>query len=394
MVIKAIDLAGNETDSACSKMYAKVNTAFSSPAWTQFDNGTFIDAAPSMGAKAVVSMISGPPKAIVFGGYSGTPITNRTEFRPIGGIGSVSVYANAGGQAYASFGIANQEDSFDFYVFGGMTQAGTLHSGANLFNKYTVNTPGATGLSTVNAPSSRSKLAMVMSATKVCVWGGYINNAQTTTTDDGACYDISGDTWTTMSGSPLTVRANHVAEWVGDRMCIWGGNGDGGSPPVYDDGACYNPTGNTWNTMSASPLEGRTSHESVWTGKEMCIWGGENAAGVSYENGACYDPVGNTWRMIGGSPPSLGTIGFNLLWTGARMCVVGGHKKYTSNAQEAVTACWSPIYNNWQTINNTGFPASIKSTGVFIEDDICLISGYSNAATPSPVSTTSCVKVR
>lgn len=390
--VRAIDEATNQMDTPCSKMYAKVDTGFANPAWYQFDNGTFMNSAGAVGIKPVVSMAAGPPKAIAFGGQRGTPLTSRDEFRPIDGSGSISTYTNAGGQAFINSGVVNKQDSLDFYVFGGLTQAGALHTGTNLFNRYTVNVGTPTPLSIAGAPSGRFRHAMVHTGTKICVWGGYTNSAGSATGADGACYDISGTTWSAMSASPLSPRAEHVAEWVGNRMCIWGGIDHSGA--IYNNGACYDPIGNSWTTMATAPIGGRTKHKSVWTGKEICIWGGENGVSTSYQNGACYDPLGDSWRMIGGTPPALGTVNFNMLWTGARMCIIGGHEKYVSTAQTIGAACWSPIYDTWNSLNTSGFPAAIESGAVFMEDDICLISGYTNTASPAPVATTTCIKVR
>ncbi|PIP91197.1 MAG: hypothetical protein COW01_05965 [Bdellovibrionales bacterium CG12_big_fil_rev_8_21_14_0_65_38_15] len=394
--IKAIDLATNETDSNCSSMYSKVNTGFSFPSWAQFDNGTNFSPVNGMkNAKTLVSKVSGPPEVAIFGGLKGTAMTSRAEFRPIGGVPSIQVFNNAGGQAFIESAVANDPNTLDFYVFSGMTQAGTFHTGTNVFNKYTFNINGATTLSTTGAPSSRVMHTMSHTGTKLCVWGGYTNTGMTTTASDGACYDIGGTTWSSMATAPISSRAKHVAEWTGTKVCIWGGNGDGASPTTYNDGACYNPVGNTWNTMSTSPLTARTNHKSVWTGQEMCIWGGENPLSTtSYEDGACYNPVANTWRLMGGTKPSLGRVFANMLWTGARICIVGGFKKYISTSQETTSSCWSPIYNDWQNINTTGLPATLESGSVFFEDDLCLFGGYSNTGAPTPVSTTTCVKLR
>jgi len=93
-------------------------------------------------------------------------------------------------------------------------------------------------------------------------------------------------------------RYEHTAVWTGSEMIVWGGfNGVSGG--YLNDGARYNPVGNTWTpvTTSGAP-SGRIYHTAVWTGSEMIVWGGSNNSGGYFNDGARYNPVGNTWTQV------------------------------------------------------------------------------------------------
>jgi N-acetylneuraminic acid mutarotase len=76
-------------------------------------------------------------------------------------------------------------------------------------------------------------------------------------------------------------RQAHTALWTGSQMIVWGGETTNNT--FFSDGGYYNPTANSWQSMTLSGApEQRALHSAVWTGNEMLIWGGEN--GQDYLN--------------------------------------------------------------------------------------------------------------
>jgi hypothetical protein len=67
--------------------------------------------------------------------------------------------------------------------------------------------------------------------------------------------------------------------WTGTEMIVWGGiTFDGGlNGDALGDGARYDPSTDTWRTMSTigSPTA-RFRAGAVWTGIELLIWGGDS----------------------------------------------------------------------------------------------------------------------
>ncbi|MGJ8505905.1 Kelch repeat-containing protein, partial [Glaesserella parasuis] len=74
-------------------------------------------------------------------------------------------------------------------------------------------------------------------------------------------------------------RSGHAAVWTGERMIVWGGEGD--NDALFADGGLYDPIKDTWETLplANAPSE-RSFHSAVWTGKKMIVWGGLDSFGT------------------------------------------------------------------------------------------------------------------
>jgi hypothetical protein len=169
-------------------------------------------------------------------------------------------------------------------------------------------------------PSSRAYHAAVWTGTEMIVWGGC--DLMTCSTRGGR-YDPASDVWTPTSiGSTVpSPRWGHKSTWTGAEMIAWGGNDD--SPAPVNSGGRYDPATDNWTPTSVGPNvpAGRTGHTSVWTGREMIVWGG----GSLGNTGGRYDPVADAW-----APTSVGTntptarFAHTAVWTGTEMIVWGG----------------------------------------------------------------------
>jgi hypothetical protein len=72
-----------------------------------------------------------------------------------------------------------------------------------------------------------------------------------------------------------------------------------------------------WRELPAPPLSPRAYAESVWTGHEVIVLGGETdpcspgadcaTASAELRDGAAYDPATDTWRRIADAPVSVGS---------------------------------------------------------------------------------------
>lgn len=105
-----------------------------------------------------------------------------------------------------------------------------------------------------------------------------------------------------MNSSPLSGRTGMVAAKAGAKAIFWGGH-SGGS--VYDDGAAWDPSNNTWTTIPdvGSNLIAAYDAAFAWTGAELLIWGGRSSSGVS-GSGAFYNPTSERWRPAQGNGPA------------------------------------------------------------------------------------------
>lgn len=109
-------------------------------------------------------------------------------------------------------------------------------------------------------------------------------------------YNPVSNAWRRLADMPMS-RFNHMAVWTGSQLLVWGGQ----TTPVTDSlgsytappyGVAYDPATDRWAPMPKSPLRGRTSAISVWTGTEMIIWGGMGVSlDTRFSDGAAFRPA-------------------------------------------------------------------------------------------------------
>ena len=169
----------------------------------------------------------------------------------------------------------------------------------------------------------------VSSGDRMIVWGGSSGEGQGGTYfADGAVYSPATNAWTPMAAFPETRggggRDGFSSVWTGGKMMVWGGHTRNATcnPCSLEDGAIYDLAGNTWTLMSPGPLSGRGGHRAVWTGQEMLVWGGFNT--TELKDGATYDPESDTWAEL---PPSplLSRQGQAMVWSDDAVVIWGGH---------------------------------------------------------------------
>ena len=226
-------------------------------------------------------------------------------------------------------------------------------------------------------PMSASPLAgrvghrAVWTGSEMLDWGGQ-NVDGTTYYADGARYKLASDSWTMMAAPPAGIapRTGHAVVWTGSKLIVWGGNGTAGK---LADGAAYDPTANTWTTLPSSTLTGRqpaavfstTTNEILvwgsayetplgdgsiyrpslrdlwvsfptapllargfvayaWAGVQFMVWGGADGTTI-FNDGARYNPVTGTWKAL--DAPPLGYV--SRIWFGqgavnGGLFIVGG----------------------------------------------------------------------
>lgn len=202
-------------------------------------------------------------------------------------------------------------------------------------------------ISTVNAPVYREGHTAVWTGTDMLIWGG-VNGATAFT--DGGKYNPLTDSWTVIASNSSIGYLYHTAIWTGGLMIVWGGLDIGTGDPI-NSGARYNPGNNTWTaTSTVNAPTPRTDHTAIWTGTEMIIWGGYDAINLSTLNtGAKYNPSTNTWTTMSTVNAPAGRMAHTAVWTGTEMIVWGGSEGlYSYNA--GTGARYNPSTNTWTPI--------------------------------------------
>jgi N-acetylneuraminic acid mutarotase len=205
-----------------------------------------------------------------------------------------------------------------------------------------------TPTSTTGAPQARYEHTAVWTGSRMVVWGGWYPYLAT-----GGRYDPLTDTWTPTSttGAPLA-RTDHTAVWTGEEMIVWGGRGS--SVSYLDSGGRYDPLADSWSptsTTGAPPVR-RSDINSVWTGSEMIIWGGEDINRIKLNTGSRYDPATDTWTPTSTTGAPVARTGHTTVWTGDLMIAWGGNYGY-----ELSGGRYDPDTDTWTPTFTTGAPS-------------------------------------
>ena len=137
-----------------------------------------------------------------------------------------------------------------------------------------------------------------------------------------ARYNAISNTWQKLTNLPaglLVAKDKPTFLWTGTELLVWGGNG-------ANDGYRYNPTTNSWTTISATnaPVP-RNFYLSILTGIELIIWGGNDAStNLGLSTGARYNLASNTWTALNITNAPAYLSGANCTFTNNAMYVYGG----------------------------------------------------------------------
>lgn len=232
----------------------------------------------------------------------------------------------------------------DILVFGGYDQFNWIkypEIGPGYI--YNVDSNTWTAMSTTNDPSPRYDAFSVWTGTEMIVWGGAGLDANNNNIflSDGARYNPTTDTWTSMASNP-NVNQNRIqkAIWTGTEMMLIDN---------YNNSYKYNPTTDTWTAMSTvgAPSAPRFRAAIVWTGSELIVYGGNNSNDPnSTTTGGRYNPATDTWTaMPAGGAPYYAVIGS--IWDGSKIFMSGSHYDqgwiYEHNFFDPSTDTWTPI---------------------------------------------------
>jgi hypothetical protein len=187
-------------------------------------------------------------------------------------------------------------------------------------------------------------------------------------------------TWTavTTNGAPAG-RINHTAVWSGTEMLIWGGTDAAGFG--LNDGGRFNPQSNVWSSIPTSTI--RQQHSAVWTGNEMIIWGGFGGPhnNTYLNDGARYNPSLGTWTATTNLGAPSPRWHHTAVWTGTEMIVWGGG---SNNTYYSDGARYNPASDAWTTLPTNGAPAArYLFTAVWTGSEMIIWGGEVFSGNPS-----------
>jgi N-acetylneuraminic acid mutarotase len=205
-------------------------------------------------------------------------------------------------------------------------------------------------ISTVGAPDPRYWHTALWTGRQMIVWGGF---DAVHAFDTGGRYDPTSDSWTPMTtvGAPTAryfIFAQNSSVWTGREMVVWGG-AELELPGYSETGGRYDPATDQWmpTTLVGAPTP-REGHTLVWTGDRVVAWGGFVGHGAHYlANGGRYDPRRDHWQKMSKVDTPTPRVRHTAVWTGSLMIVWGGsgERGYvnTGGSYDAALNSWAPI---------------------------------------------------
>jgi len=144
----------------------------------------------------------------------------------------------------------------------------------------------------------------------------------------------------------------------------------------------------SWRPLPMAPIVGRLDASTVWTGREMIVWGGVNRPAVlgsaaPRSDGAAYDPSTGRWRMIANSPSGvLGGGGPAAVWTGTRMVVFVGN----SPDGPAAAGAYDPRSNTWRRLPKGPLGVRESYASVWTGRELLIFGGHSGDMPATPTA--------
>jgi N-acetylneuraminic acid mutarotase len=234
------------------------------------DTWTATTTTGALSARNALAFWSGT-EVLIWGGTAGSTFyANGARYN----IATDTWTAMAASPLAARSGPAIAWSGSELLVWGGITAAGppAVYNGTGARYNPTTNT--WTAMSTTGALTARSGVNQVWTGSKWFMWSGTnLSSGAIGEVTGGALYDPSNDTWTSIAEPSLTPRRLAQIVWTGTEVIVWGGYDRASTSTSFGDGARYNPTTDSWTTMGTG-FSGRYQGNPAWTGSELIIFGG------------------------------------------------------------------------------------------------------------------------
>ena len=190
----------------------------------------------------------------------------------------------------------------------------------------------------------------------------------------------SGGTWKRLPAAPISPEfAARTSVWTGKQMLVFGRdqltsldkNGTPYATGAVNVAAAYDPRSSSWRKLSPpTKTSGFMNLSSVWTGKEMLVWGQGTRLG--------YNPATDKWRQLPGSSLFRIHDGFEaVVWTGREMLGWGG-----GCCGDAFSdgVAYNPATNTWRALPRAPLPGSQHPLGVWTGKEYVVLVGAKAAA--------------
>jgi hypothetical protein len=187
-------------------------------------------------------------------------------------------------------------------------------------------------------------------------------------------------TWRRLPAAPIAPSGGLASVWTGKQMLVFGRvekrAEDGAVLSRVDVAAAYDPGADSWRRLPApGPTQSFMDESAVWTGKEMLVWGqGTREA---------FNPGTGHWRRLPGSRLLSVHDGFGLVvWTGRELIGWGG-----GCCGDAFTdgVAYGPARNTWRPLARSPLAGSQHPIGAWTGRELLvLVGGFDPDGKPWP----------
>lgn len=161
--------------------------------------------------------------------------------------------------------------------------------------------------------------------------------------------------WLEVPPAPIEPSTRPATVWTGRELLVWGPVTTGGPGSV--GGAGYDPAMRQWRRLPDPParLTGQASVESVrgvWTGEvALFVWFGDTEAGSGLVE---YDPGDDAWTELA-SPPLGPRLWGEVVWSGSELYAVGGG--IGDSLTEPLGLVYDPDGDEWRGLPAPPYPS-------------------------------------
>jgi N-acetylneuraminic acid mutarotase len=213
------------------------------------------------------------------------------------------------------------------------------------------------------APRSRLALAVVVLAATA----SFLASAAAAATPPAG-------SWQRLPAAPIAPSSSVVSVWTGRQLLIFGrANPDPALPWAVDVAAAYTPATRTWRRLA--PFHGpRGNYEgrywALWSGKEMLV--------VGPRDRQAFNPATNRWRRL---PASAGVPGGIVVWTGRELLGWGGGCCGDASAEGAA---YNPAARTRRTLARSPLAPAQQPIGAWTGRELILLVTGNNPANGKP----------
>jgi N-acetylneuraminic acid mutarotase len=162
-------------------------------------------------------------------------------------------------------------------------------------------------------------------------------------------------TWRKLRPAPFAVPQEATSVWTGRQLIVFGRRPV--TNPSVDVGEAYDPARDAWNRLSPPAAPGSSlGYKAVWTGKEMLVFGASHSV--------AFNPGTGKWRELRHSVPSGITV-----WTGREAIGWGGG---CCGDAESNGAAYDPATGALRTLARSPLAPSQRPLGVWTGHELIL----------------------